>query len=69
MSDNSTHSELSELSSEELELVSGGVLGLDDVVGGILIALAYDTLKEAHVFDPLNPVKMAQDYGNQQKGR
>ncbi|MGN6410954.1 MAG: hypothetical protein ACTHK9_05740 [Nitrobacter sp.] len=66
MSDKSTRSELSELSSEELALVSGGALGLDDVVGGILIALAYDTLKEAHVFDPVNPVKMAQDYA---KGR
>jgi hypothetical protein len=35
------------------------IAGFDDVVGGILIALAYD---EAHVFDPVNPVKMAQDY-------
>ncbi len=55
-----------ELSFDELEHVTGGALGIDDVVGGILIALAYDTLKEAHVFDPVNPVKMAENYA---KGR
>ncbi|QOZ34439.1 class IIb bacteriocin, lactobin A/cerein 7B family [Bradyrhizobium sp. CCBAU 53421] len=62
-----------ELSLDQLEQASGGVgpivMWLVGVAGGVVGNAIYDGLKSGDLQKGIDPVGMAQQYANQQKGR
>jgi len=62
-----------ELSLEHLDQVSGGIgpvaMWLIGVAGGVVGNAIYDGLKSGELTKGIDPVGMAQQYANQQKGR
>lgn len=59
---------VSELSLNDLDLVSGGG-PVGNLLWGIVGNALYDLAKSGELTKAVNPVQMAQQYANQQKGR